>query len=328
MKHVRAFPIMILLTVLAGCSGAQPPAAVVNGERITDQQVRSTIPMFQFLSKLSNTTCGQTSQTPPAPGDAADKACARFALGFLIQEDVVEKYAREHSVDATPAQIDAALAQVSEPAGGETQFNKILADGGLTPAEFRAFAGRLVLFQEVQLAVGDEQVGEAELRRAYEDRLTEFTTLHAAHILVKTQPEAAAIARRATPANFAALARQFSTDPGSAKNGGDLGRTAASSLVPEFANAALEAKPGEIVGPVESQFGWHVIRVIGADVVPFAEARDELAGPLTNELFAQWLVDRIDEADVEVNPRYGRLNEDGRVVPITSTAEETTQAAP
>ncbi|MEX1047556.1 MAG: peptidylprolyl isomerase [Actinomycetota bacterium] len=328
MRARRAFPIMLVLMVLAACSGAQPPAAVVNGERITDHQVRTTVPMFEFLSKLSNTACGQTSQTPPAPGDAADKACARFALGFLIQEDVVKAYARENSVSASPAQIDAALAQVSGPAGGEAQFNQILADDGVTPAEFRAFAGRLVLFQEVQLAVGQDQVDEAELRRAYQDRLTEFTTLHAAHILVKTQPEAAAIARRATPANFAALARQFSTDPGSAKKGGDLGQTPASSLVPEFANAALEAKPGEIVGPVQSQFGWHVIRVIGSDVVPFAQARDQLAGPLTNELFANWLVDRIEEADVEVNPRYGRLNEDGRIVPITSTAEETTQASP
>ena len=66
--------------------------------------------------------------------------------------------------------------------------------------------------------------------------------------------------------NFAAKAEQFSKDPGSAKNGGSLGEsTDLSKLVPEFAQAVNNAKVGEIVGPVKSEYGYHIIYVQGKD---------------------------------------------------------------
>jgi parvulin-like peptidyl-prolyl isomerase len=65
--------------------------------------------------------------------------------------------------------------------------------------------------------------------------------------------------------NFAELARQFSTDPGSAQRGGDLGWFGRGRMVKEFEEACFNARPGDIVGPVLTQFGLHIIKVTGRD---------------------------------------------------------------
>jgi peptidyl-prolyl cis-trans isomerase D len=66
---------------------------------------------------------------------------------------------------------------------------------------------------------------------------------------------------KANPKNFSALAKEFSNDPGSAENGGDLGMFEKGFMVKEFEDAAFRAKVGEIVGPVKTEYGYHIIRV-------------------------------------------------------------------
>jgi peptidyl-prolyl cis-trans isomerase D len=64
---------------------------------------------------------------------------------------------------------------------------------------------------------------------------------------------------------FEELARKYSTDPGSAVNGGDIGWFSKERMVPEFAKAVFSAPPGSVVGPVQTQFGLHIIKVTGFD---------------------------------------------------------------
>ncbi len=83
----------------------------------------------------------------------------------------------------------------------------------------------------------------------------------ASHILVATEAEAKAIAEQLKKgADFAKLAKEKSTDQGSAQNGGDLGYFAKDQVVEPFANAAFALKDGEVSAPVQSQFGWHIIK--------------------------------------------------------------------
>lgn len=99
----------------------------------------------------------------------------------------------------------------------------------------------------------------------------------AAHILITLPADADAKARAQAkakadqiyaevskaPARFAELAKQHSQDPGSAANGGDLGTFPREAMVKPFADAAFSMKPGEISGPVETQFGYHIIQLKG-----------------------------------------------------------------
>jgi peptidyl-prolyl cis-trans isomerase C len=91
--------------------------------------------------------------------------------------------------------------------------------------------------------------------------------VHAAHILVPTREEAEAARVRVVDGGepFATVAREVSTDTGTAENGGDLGWFTREEMVAPFAEAAFALEPGAISEPVESEFGWHVINTIAKD---------------------------------------------------------------
>jgi peptidyl-prolyl cis-trans isomerase C len=144
-----------------------------------------------------------------------------------------------------------------------------------------------------------------------------------AHILVPTRAQAQRIAGQATPKNFGQLAEEFSQDPGSAGRGGDLGFQSPANLVEPFAEAMLEIPEGRIGGPIQTDFGWHVIHVIERSTRAFEDVRDELEQELRTEVFRDWLLSRIAQAEIRVNPRYGFFDErNGIVVPRTATTPE------
>ncbi|HON35596.1 MAG: peptidyl-prolyl cis-trans isomerase [Methanothrix sp.] len=87
--------------------------------------------------------------------------------------------------------------------------------------------------------------------------------VHAAHILCKTEKKALELKEllAAGRASFAEMARKHSQCP-SGKDGGDLGWFGRGRMVPEFEKAAFEGEKGKVIGPVKSQFGYHLIRVL------------------------------------------------------------------
>jgi peptidyl-prolyl cis-trans isomerase D len=129
--------------------------------------------------------------------------------------------------------------------------------------------------------MGQITVDPAEVKKQYDDNVKQYTKVEerqASHILVAVKPdateadkaaakqkaEALAASARKTPAKFAELAKQNSQDPGSAGQGGDLGSFARDgSMVKPFEDAVFSGKQGDIVGPVQTDFGWHIIRITG-----------------------------------------------------------------
>lgn len=105
----------------------------------------------------------------------------------------------------------------------------------------------------------------AEVQKAYDEAFADFepsTEYSASHILVETEERARELlAEIEAGGDFAALAAENSGDPGSAQNGGDLGWFGAGVMVPEFEAAVTSREPGAVGGPIETQFGWHLIRL-------------------------------------------------------------------
>ncbi len=94
------------------------------------------------------------------------------------------------------------------------------------------------------------------------------------------------MARLKAGEDFAKVAAEMSKDPGSGKEGGDLGWFTKDRMVPEFAEAAFKLKPGEVSDPVKSQFGWHVIKLedLRAKPLPsFDDVKDQIAQYLTRK---------------------------------------------
>lgn len=139
----------------------------------------------------------------------------------------------------------------------------------------------------------DIAVSEEDIRGFYEQNLQRFSIpeeRRASHILIAIdadKDEAAAKKEadelyakiQADPKQFAALARQYSADPGSAREGGDLGFFRQGMMVPEFDRAVFSGKKGDLVAPVKTDFGYHIIRIDdikAAQARPLAEVRGEI----------------------------------------------------
>ena len=143
--------------------------------------------------------------------------------------------------------------------------------------------------------------------------------VHARHILVSTEAEAnKVIAELKKGGDFAALAKQSSTDPGAAQ-GGDLGWFKKGDMLPAFSAAAFAMKPGQISDkPVHTQYGWHVIKVEGRRSAPaptFEQAHDEVRQAIIHDAVGQELVKaRAGLVVVKYNP-------DGSVQRPTDTAQ-------
>lgn len=140
------------------------------------------------------------------------------------------------------------------------------------------------------------QVSEKEAKDWYEghkERFQQPEERRASHILVsgkgdaeKAKAETVLEEVRKTPARFAELAKQHSQDPGSAGNGGDLGFFGRGMMVKPFEESVFGMQEGEISGIVQSEFGFHIIKLTGIKPLkqrPFAEVRAEIEGELKRQ---------------------------------------------
>ena len=147
------------------------------------------------------------------------------------------------------------------------------------------------------------EVPKEDIRKYYDEHLNEFGTSEerqAAHILIAVAPAASQAERdaakakaelllkqvRQKPASFAELAKKNSQDPGSAEKGGDIGFFGHGMMVKPFEEAAFSMKAGEISGLVQSDFGYHIIKLTAikpSRVKPFDEASLEIAHKLRQQ---------------------------------------------
>jgi len=149
-------------------------------------------------------------------------------------------------------------------------------------------------------------VKDDELQAAYQKETANLAEQRrAAHILIEvndkvTDAQAKAKieeiqARLAKGEKFDALAKEFSQDPGSANNGGDLGFAGPGVYDPDFETALYALNKDQVSAPVRSSFGWHLIKLLGVEA-PEVPTFDSLKGKLTRELKTQQVEQRFVEA--------------------------------
>jgi parvulin-like peptidyl-prolyl isomerase len=168
-------------------------------------------------------------------------------------------------------------------------------------------------YQQVLNILKDEiDFNEQALRESFEDQLyrqkfREIVTediqpveeqVWARHILVEDEETANdVLTRLENGEDFAEIAEELSTDPGSAASGGDLGWFGQGRMVAEFEETAFDLEIGEISEPVESTFGWHIIQVLGHEERPLGEAAFE---QLRNQEFQDWLDNLRETSEVVI----------------------------
>lgn len=231
-----------------------------------------------FSAPLARPALAQDQAAPAAPAELGTVLATvngvDITLGSVIVmlEQLPPQYQSIPDAQLLPGLVDQLIDQTLLAATVSTAPESDPVDVKITVENQRRSA---LATHAVQAAVG-QPLDDAEVQAAYDAEVKDFVPAkeyNAAHILVATEDEAKAIkADLDGGADFAAIAKEKSTDPGSGAQGGSLGWFGAGQMVPEFEAAVVALQPGEVSAPVQSQFGWHVVRL--------DEVRDSAPPPL------------------------------------------------
>jgi peptidyl-prolyl cis-trans isomerase D len=267
--------------------------------------VISTMPGFQRDGKFDLATYNALLRARGMSGDSFEARLRHdIAVGQLTQA-IGETGIGSRTV---AERIGALLGQRREIAEARVPVEQFVAQVKVDEAQMKAhydsFSARYRTPERIRaeyLVFSSEQVGaaegvtDAEIKAAYDARASQFAVAEqrrASHILIPPGPDAKQKAAeilaevRKSPARFAELAKKHSQDTGSAEKGGDLGFFGRGMMVKPFEDAAFSMKEGEIAGPVESEFGLHIIRLTGIQAgkaKPLEEARKEIAAELAKQ---------------------------------------------
>jgi parvulin-like peptidyl-prolyl isomerase len=295
---------VLLIVGAAACSQTfGQTAAVVNGHRITVDDLNDQI-------KLLSTRGG--SQT----GDVTTQA-----LLTLIQTELVRETGVKRHIAPTEREVDAKVAQVRAENGipDDATFQQQLKAAGFTLATYREQV-KLELIQEALQKQLAPAVSDADVRTVYKQERAQFREIKVKHILYSTQSQTAAqalakandaLARIKAGADFDAIAKKESDDTGSKAAGGLLSKdwVQLSQLDATFGDAAWTAKINVVAGPVQTQFGYHLILTLAKRIQPFSEVQTLIKQQLESQAGQSALTDfatkLVGAAHIKVNPRYG-----------------------
>jgi peptidyl-prolyl cis-trans isomerase C len=315
----------VLLVAVVGCSPAEPVAnvespskkvAIFEGGEVTLGEV-------QEFARLS----GMGELSPESP---QYEAIIAQIMPQLVEIEIAKAYAQEQGITVSEQEVNEEMEvlkdQVAQQAQAQGQdvdrdaaFEGALQQAGLTEEQLRQQIREQLPVQEVQERVaGAAGPSQEEVERFYEEnKAAQFTTPQtrcARHILFnKDQREQAEEVKGQLEdgGDFAQLAKEFSQDPGSAEQGGDLGCLGRGETVPDFEDAVFGAEKGEILGPVETEFGYHVIEVTDIReeaTQPLSEVETQIRDQLTTEAqaeeFTAWLQRQKEQRNVKYLPGY------------------------
>ncbi|MED4768089.1 peptidylprolyl isomerase [Cytobacillus firmus] len=204
------------------------------------------------------------------------------ALQELLYKKVLEdKYKVEKE------ELDKKVKEIKDQAG--SNFEALLMQNNIKDEkELKEILKEQLLIEKA--AIKDIKVTDKELKESYENYKAE---IKARHILVEDEKTAKDIKNKLDKGEkFEDLAKQFSKDPGSAENGGDLGWFGSGKMVPEFEEAAYALEVNKFSDPVKTQNGYHIIQVTD-------KKEKESFESMKNELEYQIKVSKIDNTKIE-----------------------------
>jgi peptidyl-prolyl cis-trans isomerase C len=312
----------VAMLVVAGCNPAEPVANV-------DSQARKVV-TFEGGDVTQGELDEFAEQSGVPKDDPQYQATVQQIMPQLVSIEIAKAYAQEHNITVSDKEVDQELAKLKEQVGDQARssgqdvsnqeaYEQALKQNNITEEQLREDIRENLPVQEVQERVaGEAEPSDKEIQNYYEkNKEAQFTTPEqrcVRHILFnKDQKEKAEDVKQQLEngGDFAKLAKENSQDPGSAAQGGDLGCLGKGETVPEFEQAAFGAERGEIVGPVQTEFGYHILQVTDVKSEQTrslqeveSQIRAQLASEKQSEAFNKWIEEQKKMRDVKYLKGY------------------------
>lgn len=296
-------PLAVVVALAAsGCGGSgkvpKGAAAVVGGESVSIADVDALL----LQAKKSYES---QKRTFPKAGSVEYQTLKNQALAFLLQRVEFEQKLKDLGGSVTDKQVADRLVEIKKQYfnGDEKKYRKQLADQGLTDAQVRADLRSQLVSEAIFTAVTkDVAVSDKDVTDYYAKNQSTYSqpeSRDVRHILVKTKAEADKLyAQLKSGADFTALAKKYSQDPGSKDKGGKLTITKGSTVAP-FDETAFMLPKDALSRPVKTQYGYHIIQPLSevrpAKQTPLKDVRESIKQQLLqtkrNDKMTAWVDD-------------------------------------
>ena len=293
--------LVVLVATACGSSDESVPTdavAVVDGVPVTKADLEG------LLARAKSTYKTQKRAFPKA-GTSEYQSLQTQAVAFLVQRAEYDNRAAELKLTVTDKEIDDRIDQVKTQSfgGSQAKLDKQLKDQGYTTASLRADIKAQLLSEKIYDAVTkDAKVTDADIAKYYQQNKSQYSQAESRdvrHILVKTKAEANKIYDQIKAGgNFAALAKKYSTDPGSKDTGGKLTVIRGQTVAP-FDTTAFLLSTNQVSRPIKTEYGYHVIQPISAikpaKVTPLKDAKPAIQATLLDkaktDAITKWTAD-------------------------------------
>ena len=345
LRMTLALAAVSVALVAAGCGGSEsvPPGAVavVDGTTITKQQLDE-------LVAQTKTSYEARKQQFPKAGTPEYQNLQTQWVQYLVQYQELRKAADDRGITVTSKDVDKSEKQLIDGTfgGKRAAYEKALQEQGLTAAAYRQVLARQALTAKLfDVVTKDVTVSDKDVLDYYTQNASQYPeSRNVRHILLsvtnppgcqpvqdpkckvdfaKSKAEADAVYRQLKEgANFAALAKAKSDDPGSKASGGKL-TIQRGQTVPEFEKTAFALKVNELSKPVKTLYGYHVIQALGPVKGSFDAYKDAIKQTVLqqrkNDEMSQWVEELTNDYKGKVSYATGFQPPELPEVPTTAT---------
>jgi len=259
--------VVTLIPVGLFLQDSNPVVATYTGGQVHEDEFNK---QFAFQRKFLMPTFAETPENKEA-----------FLQEYIALHKLMVAAAKKEGVTIDESMIDSQLqeykAQVLDLvySGDQKAFTAKLNDYEITDDDIRELVRHdQYLRRYRELAVQHLSVTDDEAKAFYDQNPAQFMTGTVAHILVGTEAEAQKVRERLASEDFTKLAKEVSTDPTAQQNGGVMTGVQFDLFEPTFRDAAGQIALGQLSDPVQTSYGWHILRVDARTTTPFDQAKD------------------------------------------------------
>lgn len=302
-----------LLLNLSGCAkGPEGVAASVNkvDVQMEDFYKSYAVRRNQYISQSGGDEKVLENLVDPTGKQSKltiDQYLKQVAIKDLTETEALKQDALANDIKVEDKEIDEIIDNYKAQLGGEEGLKAYLDSMGI-PLDYlkEVIYNQTLIGKYTQDKFNKVKVTDDEVKKYYDDNKDTFFKAKASHILVKDLKKANLLRKDIKKGkDFAEVAKLESEDTGSARNGGELGEFTNGQMVESFDKAIRDLKEGEISEPIQSNYGFHIIKLEKKSARTFDEVKEELKNKLTQEKYQKEIKDVIDKAKIKtyVDPK-------------------------